>query len=269
MKAIGEELCPALEVTIPVGKDSMSMKTKWQQNGEDQAVTSPLSLVITAFARVEDVRKTVTPQLRTDKGASSLLLLDLGLGENRLGASCLAQVYKQLGQTAPDFATPDLLINFFNAIQKLTNEQKLLAYHDRSDGGLLLTLAEMAFAGKAGWTVDVAALGADDLAVLFSEELVAVIQVADSELAYVQQVLAEFNLADCSYLLGAVNASDALIVNRGEQQLYSDSRIRLRSIWAETTYQMQAMRDNPECAKQEFTAKSDQQDRRFKCEVKL
>jgi phosphoribosylformylglycinamidine synthase len=260
VKAIGEELCPALEVTIPVGKDSMSMKTKWQQNGEDQAVTSPLSLVITAFARVEDVRKTVTPQLRTDQGASSLLLLDLGLGENRLGASCLAQVYKQLGQTAPDLATPDLLINFFNAIQKLTNEQKLLAYHDRSDGGLLLTLAEMAFAGKAGWTVDVAALGADDLAVLFSEELGAVIQVADSELAYVQQVLAEFNLADCSYLLGAVNASDALIVNRGEQQLYSDSRIRLRSIWAETTYQMQAMRDNPECAKQEFAAKSDQQD---------
>ncbi len=263
VKAIGEELCPALEVTIPVGKDSMSMKTKWQQNGEDKAVTSPLSLVITAFARVEDVRKTVTPQLRTDKGASSLLLIDLGLGENRLGASCLAQVYKQLGQTAPDLATPDLLINFFNAMQKLTAEQKLLAYHDRSDGGVLLTLAEMAFAGKAGWTVDVAALGQNnqsDLALLFSEELGAVIQVADTELAYVQQVLADFNLSTNSHLLGAVNNSDELVVQRAGKVIFSDSRTRLRSIWAETTYQMQALRDNPDCAKQEFDAKSDQQD---------
>jgi phosphoribosylformylglycinamidine synthase len=263
VKAIGEELCPALEVTIPVGKDSMSMKTKWQQDGEEKAVTSPLSLVITAFARVEDVRKTVTPQLRTDKGASSLLLIDLGLGENRLGASCLAQVYKQLGQTAPDLASPELLINFFNAIQKLTVEQKLLAYHDRSDGGVLLTLAEMAFAGKAGWTVDVSALGLatqDDLSVLFSEELGAVIQVADSELGYVQQVLAEFNLAANSHILGAVTNSDQLTVNRAGKVIFSDSRTRLRSIWAETTYQMQALRDNPDCAKQEFAAKSDQQD---------
>ena len=263
VKAIGEELCPALEVTIPVGKDSMSMKTKWQQNGEDKAVTSPLSLVITAFARVEDVRKTVTPQLRTDKGASSLLLIDLGLGENRLGASCLAQVYKQLGETTPDLATPDLLINFFNAIQKLTTEQKLLAYHDRSDGGVLLTLAEMAFAGKAGWTVDVAALGQNsqsDLALLFSEELGAVIQVADTELAYVQQVLASFNLQANSHLLGAVNNSDELVVQRAGQVIFSDSRTRLRSIWAETTYQMQALRDNPDCAKQEFVAKSDKND---------
>jgi len=263
VKAIGEELCPALEVTIPVGKDSMSMKTKWQQDGEEKAVTSPLSLVITAFARVEDVRKTVTPQLRTDKGASSLLLIDLGLGENRLGASCLAQVYKQLGQTAPDLASPELLINFFNAIQKLTAEQKLLAYHDRSDGGVLLTLAEMAFAGKAGWTVDVSALGQahhDDLSVLFSEELGAVIQVADSELGYVQQVLADFNLAANSHVLGAVNNSDELTVRRGDNVIFSDSRTRLRSIWAETTYQMQALRDNPDCAKQEFDAKSDQQD---------
>jgi len=239
------------------------MKTKWQQDGEEKAVTSPLSLVITAFARVEDVRKTVTPQLRTDKGASSLLLIDLGLGENRLGASCLAQVYKQLGQTAPDLASPELLINFFNAIQKLTAEQKLLAYHDRSDGGVLLTLAEMAFAGKAGCTVDVSALGQahqDDLSVLFSEELGAVIQVADSELGYVQQVLADFNLSANSHVLGAVTNSDALTVRRGDNVIFTDSRTRLRSIWAETTYQMQALRDNPDCAKQEFDAKSDQQD---------
>ena len=260
VKAIGEQLCPALEVTIPVGKDSMSMKTKWQQNGEDKAVTSPLSLVITAFARVEDVRKTVTPQLRTDQGDSSLLLIDLGLGENRLGASCLAQVYKQLGQTAPDLASPELLSNFFNAIQQLTTNQKLLAYHDRSDGGLLVSLAEMAFAGKAGWSVDVSALGADNLAALFSEELGAVIQVRNSDLAVVQQVLADFNLAANSHLLGAVNASDELVVTRGDDVIYQDSRTRLRAIWAETTYQMQARRDNPQCAQQEYDAKLDQKD---------
>jgi phosphoribosylformylglycinamidine synthase len=260
VKAIGEELCPALGITIPVGKDSMSMKTKWQDNGEDKAVTAPMSLVITAFARVEDVRKTVTPQLRTDKGASSLLLIDLGQGENRLGASCLAQVYKQLGQTTPDLASPELLANFFNAVQQLTHEQKLLAYHDRSDGGLLVTLAEMAFAGKAGWNVDVSALGADNLAVLFSEELGAVIQVADSELSYVQQVLAKHNLAANSYVLGAVNNTDELTVRRGDTVIYSDSRTRLRCIWAETTYQMQARRDNPVCAAQEHAAKADQQD---------
>lgn len=257
VKAIGEELCPALEVTIPVGKDSMSMKTKWQQNGEDKAVTAPLSLIITAFARVEDIRKTVTPQLRTDKGETSLLLIDLGNKQNRLGASCLAQVYKQLGEQAPDLDSPELLNNFFNAVQQLTTEQKLLAYHDRSDGGLFTTLAEMAFAGKAGVRADISALGNDDMAVLFSEELGAVIQVSNSELAYVQQVLAQHNLADLSHVIGQVTTADEVVLNRGDKAVFTDSRTRLRCIWAETTYQMQAMRDNPEGAKQEFTAKAD------------
>ena len=260
VKAIGEELCPALEVTIPVGKDSMSMKTKWQQNGEDKAVTAPLSLVITAFARVEDIRKTVTPQLRTDKGDTSLLLIDLGQGQNRLGASCLAQVYKQLGQTPVDLDSPELLINFFNAVQQLTREQKLLAYHDRSDGGLFVTLAEMAFAGKAGVNADIAALGNDDMAVLFSEEPGAVIQVSISELAYVQQVLAQHNLAQCSHVIGSVNNKDELVFSRGDKVVLSDSRTRLRCIWAETTYQMQALRDNPAGAKQEFEGKADAAD---------
>ncbi|MBV2129426.1 phosphoribosylformylglycinamidine synthase [Arsukibacterium indicum] len=260
VKAIGEELCPALEVTIPVGKDSMSMKTKWQQNGSEQAVTSPMSLVITAFGRVEDIRKTVTPQLRTDKGASSLLLIDLGQGANRLGASCLTQVYKQLGDTPADLDSPDLLLNFFAAIQQLLREQKLLAYHDRSDGGLFVTLAEMAFAGKAGFNADITSLGDDDLAVLFSEEPGAVIQVQDSELAYVQQVLAEHNLAECSHILGTVSASDKLMFSRAGKEVFSDSRTHLRCIWAETTYQMQALRDNPAGALQEFTAKADDTD---------
>ncbi|MDX1677928.1 phosphoribosylformylglycinamidine synthase [Arsukibacterium sp.] len=260
VKAIGEELCPALKVTIPVGKDSMSMKTKWQHNGSEQAVTSPMSLVITAFGRVEDIRKTVTPQLRTDKGTSSLLLIDLGQGANRLGASCLTQVYKQLGDTPADLDSPELLLNFFAAVQQLLREQKLLAYHDRSDGGLFVTLAEMAFAGKAGFNADISRLGDDDLAVLFSEEPGAVIQVADSELEYVQQVLAEHNLAGCSHILGAVTVSDTLTFSRGDEEIFSDSRIRLRCIWAETTYQMQALRDNPAGALQEFTSKADATD---------
>ncbi|WP_166839016.1 phosphoribosylformylglycinamidine synthase [Rheinheimera pleomorphica] len=260
VKAIGEELCPALEVTIPVGKDSMSMKTKWQQNGEDKAVTAPLSLVITAFARVEDIRKTVTPQLRTDKGDTSLLLIDLGQGQNRLGASCLAQVYKQLGQTPVDLDSPELLINFFKAVQQLTREQKLLAYHDRSDGGVFVTLAEMAFAGKAGVRADISNLGNDDMAVLFSEEPGAVIQVTNSELEYVQQVLAQHQLGHCSHVIGTVTTADELVFSRGANVVLSDSRTRLRCIWAETTYQMQALRDNPEGAKQEFAAKADAAD---------
>jgi phosphoribosylformylglycinamidine synthase len=257
VKAIGEELCPAMGLTIPVGKDSMSMKTSWQQDGEQKTVTSPLSLIITAFARVEDVRRTVTPQLRTDKGASSLILLDLGQGANRLGASCLAQVYKQLGQTAPDLESPELLMNFYQAIQALVAQQKLLAYHDRSDGGLFVTLAEMAFAGKAGVKVDIQSLGTDNLAVLFSEELGAVLQVANSDLPVVQAILAQHDLSAVAHLLGEVTTDDQIQISHGDQLVYSNSRTTLRTIWAETTYQMQLMRDNPEGARQEFVAKAD------------
>lgn len=260
VKAVGEELCPALKVTIPVGKDSMSMKTRWQQDGEEKAVTAPMSLIITAFARIEDIRKTVTPQLRTDKGETALLLVDLGQGANRLGGSCLAQVYKQLGDKAADLDSPELLINFFNAMQQLTREQKLLAYHDRSDGGLFVTLAEMAFAGKAGITAEISALGDDALAALYSEELGAVVQVTQTDVAYVQQVLAAHQLAAVSHVIGSVNNSDTLEITQHGKPVFIDSRTRLRLIWAETTYQMQALRDNPAGAKQEFDAKADQQD---------
>jgi len=155
VKAVGEELCPALGLTIPVGKDSMSMKTTWKNDDDsvEQSVTSPLSLIITAFGRVDDVRKTVTPQLRTDKGDTSLILVDLGAGKNRMGASSLAQVYKQLGDVTPDVDSPELLKGFYNAMQALVADSKLLAYHDRSDGGLFTTVTEMAFAGHTGVTV--------------------------------------------------------------------------------------------------------------------
>ncbi|PTB34678.1 phosphoribosylformylglycinamidine synthase [Photobacterium phosphoreum] len=264
VKAIGEELCPALGLTIPVGKDSMSMKTKWQQNGEEKEVTSPLSLVITAFGRVEDVRKTVTPQLRTDKGESSLLLVDLGCGQNRLGATALAQVYKQLGDKAADVDSPELLKGFFYAMQTLVRDEKLLAYHDRGDGGLYVTLAEMAFAGHTGVEVDInttATDGCNDvLAALFSEELGAVIQVRSDDVEAVQAVLAANGLAACSHIIGTVIDEDTIRIWNGNDVVLEQNRTELRAIWAETTYQMQAMRDNPAGALQEFEAKKDNQD---------
>ena len=261
VKAVGEELCPALGLTIPVGKDSMSMRTTWEENGEQKAVTAPLSLVISAFARVEDVRKTITPQLRTDKGLSSLLLIDLGEGKNRLGATALAQVYKQLGDKPADVVNVQRLKDFYNAMQVLVAEDKLLAYHDRSDGGLITTLAEMAFAGHCGVEVDISALGDNDLAVLFNEELGAVIQVADSQLESVREVLKVHNLLGITHELGTVTADDRFEISRSSRKLLSEKRSELRGIWAELTHQMQRLRDNPECADQEFEAKKNPTDK--------
>ncbi|MDP5254165.1 MULTISPECIES: phosphoribosylformylglycinamidine synthase [unclassified Vibrio] len=255
VKAVGEELCPALGLTIPVGKDSMSMKTQWQEDGQEKSVTSPLSLVITAFARVEDVRKTITPQLRTDLGETRLLAIDLGQGKNRLGATALAQVYKQLGDKPADVDSPELLKGFFNAMQQLVRDESLIAYHDKGDGGLLVTLAEMAFAGHCGLDVDIQTLGEDALAALFNEELGAVIQIKAQDLDKVQGVLAQFGLAQCSHVLGTVTADDRFVIRSGEQNVVERSRLQLRTIWAETTHKMQALRDNPECADQEFAGK--------------
>ncbi|WP_198555775.1 phosphoribosylformylglycinamidine synthase [Rahnella sp. AA] len=260
VKAVGEELCPALGITIPVGKDSMSMKTRWQEGNEQREMTSPLSLVITAFARVEDVRHTVTPQLRTDKGDTALLLVDLGAGHNALGATALAQVYRQLGNTPADVRSAEQLGGFFNAMQALVSEQKLLAYHDRSDGGLLVTLAEMAFAGHCGLTADIAALGNDALAALFNEELGAVIQVRASDREAVEHTLAQFGLANCTHYLGTAETGDRFIITQGDKPVYSESRTTLRTWWAETTWQMQRLRDNPECADQEHQAKTNDLD---------
>ncbi|RLM26332.1 phosphoribosylformylglycinamidine synthase [Brenneria alni] len=259
VKAIGEELCPALGLTIPVGKDSMSMKTRWQQGGEERAMTSPMSLVISAFARVEDVRKTVTPQLRTGQD-NALLLIDLGAGHKALGATALAQVYRQLGRETADVHDAQQLAGFFNAMQQLVADKALLAYHDRSDGGLLVTLAEMAFAGHCGVNVDIAGQGDDTLATLFNEELGAVIQVAASRQAEVESVFARHGLAASVHYLGRAEAGTRFIITRGEDVVYRESRTTMRNWWAETTWQMQRLRDNPQCADQEHTAKQDDSD---------
>lgn len=258
VKAIGEELCPQLGLTIPVGKDSMSMKTRWQQGEEQREMTSPLSLVISAFARVEDARHTVTPQLSVDDNA--LLLIDLGKGHNGLGATALAQVYRQLGDKPADVRDVAQLKGFYDAIQVLVAQQKLLAYHDRGDGGLLVTLAEMAFAGHCAVDVDIAALGEDHLAALFNEELGAVIQVAAQDQDAVMGILQAHGLGDCCHWLGRALPGDSFTLRAGEQTLFNEPRSTLRLWWAETTWQMQRLRDNPECADQEHDAKKDEQD---------
>ncbi|AUY26218.1 MAG: phosphoribosylformylglycinamidine synthase [Mixta calida] len=259
VKAVGEELCPALGLTIPVGKDSMSMKTRWQQGDEQREITAPLSLVITAFARVEDVRRTVTPQLRAEQD-NALLLIDLGKGHNALGATALAQVFRQLGDKPADVRDVQQLAGFFNAMQALVSAGKLLAYHDRSDGGLLVTLAEMAFAGHCGIDADIAALGEDTLAALFNEELGAVIQVAAQDRAAVEALLGAHGLSDCVHYLGKALPGDRFTLRSGDKAIYSESRTTLRVWWAETTWQMQRLRDNPICADQEHAAKKEDSD---------
>lgn len=260
VKAVGEELCPELGLTIPVGKDSMSMKTAWNENGEDKAVTSPLSLVISAFGAVKDIRKTLTPQLRTDKGASRLLLLDLGEGKNRLGASCLAQVYTQLGDSPADVVSATRLKAFFDAMQTLIEKGLVCAYHDRSDGGLFTTVAEMAFAGKTGVSINLDSLVGNDIAVLFNEELGGVIQVLESDMDAVNAVLTEFGLTELTHDIGTLNSTDMIEFSRGGVAVLADSRVSMRTTWAQTTFEMQKLRDNPKCAEQEHAAKQDAAD---------
>jgi phosphoribosylformylglycinamidine synthase len=260
VKAIGEELCPALGLTIPVGKDSMSMKTKWQDNGEEKAVTSPMSLIITAFGVVEDIRKTVTPELRTDQGETQLVAIDLSKGKNRLGGSCLAQVYKQLGNETPDVDDALILKGFFNAMQDLVQDEKLIAYHDISDGGLFTTVCEMAFAGHTGIDIDISQLNGDNVSVLFNEELGAVIQIRESDVDAVNAVLAKHGIEDYCTDIGRINNEDTIRFTRDETIILENSRTYYRTTWAQTTYKMQSMRDNPACAQEEHDVKFDTED---------
>jgi phosphoribosylformylglycinamidine synthase len=260
VREIGELLCPALGLTVPVGKDSLSMKSSWQQQGETRQVAAPLSLVITAFAQVQDVRKTVTPQLRVDQGPNRLLLIDLGSGNQALGATALAQVYQQLGEQTADLHDPADLSNFFNAIQQLVNEERLLAYHDRSDGGLVTTLAEMAFAGHCGLDIDLTSLAGDPLAILFNEELGAVIQIKAADSIQVQQLLSQHGLQHCVHDIGSAIAGDRFSIQRAGHCLLEESRHRLRLIWGETTWQLERLRDDVSCVDQAWESKQNADD---------
>ncbi len=257
VKAIGEELCPALGIAIPVGKDSMSMRTLWQQDGEDCSVTAPVSLIITAFAPVLDVRKSMTPQLRLEQGDSELLLIDLGAGKNRLGASCLAQVFKSLGEAPADLDTPEHLKAFFTAIQNLAEADKLLAYHDRSDGGLAITLIEMAFAGHCGLDINLAAAPEDILAALYSEEPGAVVQIRSEDKAAVLRVFEDAGIGELVSELGRPTTDRQIRIHAAGKVVLDRDLQSLRKLWSATSYQMQKLRDNPECAEQELATKLD------------
>ncbi len=287
VKAVGMELCPALGVSIPVGKDSLSMRTTWNDNGESKAVISPVSLIVSAFAPVGDVRKTLTPQLRTDLGDTSLILIDLGRGKNRLGASALAQVTGQLGNETPDLDNPADLKAFFAAVQQLNADGKLLAYHDRSDGGLFAALCEMAFAGRAGVSVNLDILTMEGehasdhgdaknwtaqvgerrnemtLRALFSEELGAVIQVRHDERSAVMNVLRSFELGACSHIIGKVNDRGVIEFTRDTKVIYQERRSSLHRLWSETSWRIARLRDNPACVDQEYERLLDEQDPGF------
>ncbi|MEO6246733.1 MAG: phosphoribosylformylglycinamidine synthase [Opitutaceae bacterium] len=288
VQAVGMELCPALGITIPVGKDSMSMSTVWSDGEKQKRMTAPVSLIISAFSAVSDIRLTLTPQLRfdlnsqeeterTDKssavmsssvssvaswqnsdpvGNTVLLLIDLGRGKNRLGGSILAQTVSQMGEATPDVDNPKDLKNFWNAIQLLGRQQKLLAYHDRSDGGLFATIVEMAFAGHLGVDLTLPN-GHEAFSSLFSEELGAVIQVRLDHLDDVYLTLREHGFKNCTTQIGTLNRTHTLRVSRSGKILFEENLFALRALWSDVTRRIASLRDNPACAEQEHALRID------------
>jgi len=259
VRAVGMELCPKLGVSIPVGKDSLSMRTIWEtSDGREEKMIAPLSLVISAFAPVRDVRKTVTPDLKP--GKSALILLDLGRGRNRLGCSALAQVYNQAGKECADLDYPGLVVGHFNAVQEMIAEGILMAYHDRSDGGLFVTVAEMAFGGRRGTEIILDDLGEHVLPILFAEELGAVLQVAEDDLDRVHGILTKHALSGISRNIGTTSGTGDIRLWFKGREVFGRGVSDLNRMWSELTYHMQAVRDNPECAKDEYDNLLDESD---------
>ena len=292
VKAVGMELCPALGVAIPVGKDSLSMRTQWQDGGQTKKVTSPVSLVVTAFASLSDVRGTLTPQLQA-QGDTTLVLVDLGKGRHRMGGSILAQVLDQPGGDVPDLDEARDLVNLVHAVNALRTQGRLLAYHDRSDGGLLAAVAEMAFAGQVGVALNVDLLvtegdGISDsraeygdaknwatqvsarrdeltLKALFNEELGVVLQVPTAERNEVMQVLRAHGLSRHSHFIGKTRpADDAIAMGKGELQVWRDTKAvfsaklaDLHQVWDSVSWKICQQRDNPACADQEHAFAGD------------
>ncbi|MDP9014903.1 MAG: phosphoribosylformylglycinamidine synthase [Pseudomonadota bacterium] len=270
VRAVGAELCTSLGITIPVGKDSLSMRTTWTDDRGTHSVLAPVSLVISAFAPVADARRTLTPELDLSQ-PSRLLLIDLGGGKNRMGGSCWAQVLRRSGGEPADLDDPALLLAFFAAVREMKDRELLLAYHDRSDGGALLTLLEMAFASHCGLDVDLGSV-ADPVAACFAEEVGAVLQVASARVTEALEVLRRHGLdghtrdlgepiRDGARGAGAAHAGAAHAGAGGErvtlrangQVIYAASRVELHRRWSEVSFRMQALRDNPECAREEYS----------------
>jgi phosphoribosylformylglycinamidine synthase len=269
VKAVALELCPGLGISIPVGKDSLSMRTAW----DSKEVVAPLSLVVSAFALVADARAALTPQLRTDAGDTELVLVDLGCGKNRLGGSILAQVFSQLGDDCPDLEDPALLKGLFSFIND--NREIILAYHDRSDGGLYAAACEMAFAGHCGVTLSLDPIAFDaaddvdafkrnadeqlagrakDLALhaLFCEELGALLQIRASDRGRVMAGLRAAGLGEHAHVVGSLNTRDEVSITRNNRAVFVSKRDHLQRIWSETSWRMQTLRDNPDCAREEY-----------------
>jgi phosphoribosylformylglycinamidine synthase len=251
VKAVGIDLCPQLGIAIPVGKDSLSMKTVWRDGDAEKRMLAPVSLIVSAFAPVSDVSRALTPQLDMSGGDSQLLLLDLGRGKNRLGGSALAQVFGQFGSTVPDLDDAHLLRAFFAAIQELNQAGLLLAYHDRSDGGLAACLCEMAFAAHCGLEIDLAA--EDVFAAWFAEEAGAVIQVADENLATAVTVLQRHGLSGMASKLGRPTLGDKLVLRHSGAVVLEAALADLQALWSETSHAVQRLRDHPDCADQEHS----------------
>lgn len=263
VKAVGLELCPALGLTIPVGKDSMSMKTKWTENGKELEVTAPLSLVITAFGPVNDARLTLTPQFRRieDVGETSVVFLDLANGFKRMGGSCLAQVYCQLGNEAPDVVNYDTIKSFWKLLQAARLKDNLiLSYHDRSDGGLITAIFESCFAGHVGAQIDLSSYIESSrmesvICGLFNEELGAVIQIRSSNTDEFYSLAGEFDFPRSNiHLIGSIlsTSTQSIRIKCHGLEVYSNERQHLQRTWSETSFRMQSLRDNPVCAQQEF-----------------
>lgn len=276
------DCCQKIGVSIPVGKDSLSMKTIWDEADEKKAVTAPLSVVISAFAPVQDVRLTVTPTLVSD-AETDLILLDLGFGRCRMGGSALGQVWKQMVGRAPDLDTPETLTSFFNTLQTLISENRILAYHDRADGGLFATLAEMMFAGRTGISVEIEELVTDRrntqmvnddftpedpqaaehgriMRVLFNEELGAVLQVRKSDTQTVIERFGQAGIGRALFVIGSIQTSQRLNISLRGTSILDESRVDLQQAWAETSYRIQRMRDNPAGADSEFALIADEKD---------
>lgn len=296
VKAVGMELCPALNISIPVGKDSLSMRTQWTENGEVKKVTSPVSLIITGFAAIDDVRGTLTPQLNAEVDDSSLVLIDLGRGKMRMGGSIIGQVVNQAGNETPDLDDPKDLIALVDAVNQLRAQGKILAYHDKGDGGLLATVAEMAFAGHVGVALNVDMLitegdGISDsrmdsgegknwgqqvagrreeqtLRALFNEELGVVLQIRTEDRSEVMQVLREHGLIQCSHIIGKTRpVSSPVDAGKGELQVWRDAQkvfgaslSDLHQVWDAVSWKICQQRDNPVCADSEHAAAGEPSD---------
>ncbi|HEX5797842.1 MAG TPA: phosphoribosylformylglycinamidine synthase [Candidatus Saccharimonadales bacterium] len=257
VKAVGEELCPKLGLTIPVGKDSLSMRTSWRDSGKDKSVASPVSLIISAFAPIEETSAVLTPMLHKEE-STTLIFIDLANGKKRLGGSAFAQAYGTMGNSSPDMDDPELIKNFFASVQKLSQRNLISAYHDRSDGGLLTTLLEMAFSGRCGLSIDLSELSGDLIETLFNEELGAVIEVSKDATDEVGKILKSAGLP--FYKIGKPANNQKVEIKQNDNLIYSNTRRQLESWWSETSYQIQKIRDNGKLASEEFNLINDDED---------